>query len=364
MLGIVRPCSRALSPAQRRAWLGHLCGMCLALRDGHGQLARVATSYDGVVVSALVAAQSPASAEQRRAGPCPLRGLRPADVTTGAGAQLAAVAALALAGAKVRDHVADRDGVFARRPIAAAAGRLAAAWERRTAAAGARLGLDTAVLTAAVVRQPVLEAALRAGDPVTDATVPTEDAAAAVFAHAARLAGAGSGLPAAVREGNAAALAEAGRGFGRLAHLLDAVEDLDEDRRRGAWNPLLATGTDLATARGLCDAAVQDVRDALRAVEFADGALVHRLLAHDLGHAVTRVFGAGSQPTDPGHHKAPPSGPGRPPGRSLLPGCLAAVGLFCTCRMCCAEYEGPWSRKPRQGCCRHFDCCDCCSCDC
>jgi hypothetical protein len=50
--------------------MAHLRGLCLALRDDHGQLARTVTNYDGLVVSALVEAQSPATAAIRRtAGP-------------------------------------------------------------------------------------------------------------------------------------------------------------------------------------------------------------------------------------------------------------------------------------------------------
>ncbi|MER5874167.1 hypothetical protein ABT106_31400, partial [Streptomyces sp. NPDC002044] len=57
-----------------------------------------------------------------------------------------------------------------------------------------------------------------------------------------------------------------------------------------------------------------------------------------------------------------------PPRRGLLAGCAVAIGLFCTCRICCAdEYEGPWSRKKREGCCSNCDCpsgCDCDGCCC
>ncbi|MFD5671495.1 hypothetical protein [Streptomyces sp. NPDC127040] len=56
------------------------------------------------------------------------------------------------------------------------------------------------------------------------------------------------------------------------------------------------------------------------------------------------------------------------PRRGLLAGCAVAIGLFCTCRICCAdEYEGPWSRKKRKGCCNNCDCpsgCDCDGCCC
>ncbi|NEA08703.1 hypothetical protein G3I27_10995, partial [Streptomyces sp. SID10692] len=61
-----------------------------------------------------------------------------------------------------------------------------------------------------------------------------------------------------------------------------------------AWNPLTATGTPLAEARRLCDDALHGVRLALREVEFADGKLVHVLLAHELRRSVDRAFGTSS----------------------------------------------------------------------
>nr|EIF88927.1 putative regulator [Streptomyces tsukubensis NRRL18488] len=95
--------------------MAHLCGLCLALRADHGQLARVVTNYDGLIISVLTEAQSErAPGARRTAGPCPLRGMRTAPVARGEGARLAAAVSLVLASAKVRDHVTDRDGLLAR----------------------------------------------------------------------------------------------------------------------------------------------------------------------------------------------------------------------------------------------------------
>ncbi|CAO0828817.1 hypothetical protein SMICM17S_07745 [Streptomyces microflavus] len=115
---------------------GPSLGLCLALRADHGQFARL-SPYDGLIVSVLTEAQTGATpAGRRTAGPCPLRAMRTAPVAKGEGARLAAAVSLVLASAKVRDHVADRDGLLARRPVAAAARRVAAGWDR----AGARTG--------------------------------------------------------------------------------------------------------------------------------------------------------------------------------------------------------------------------------
>ncbi|MDX3075012.1 DUF5685 family protein [Streptomyces sp. NPDC088354] len=388
MFGIVRPCRHRLPETLRTSWVAHLCGLCLALRDEHGQLARAATNYDALIISVLVEAQTAGAAgangtgrtgavSRRTAGPCPLRAMRTAPVAKGEGARLAAAVSLVLASAKMRDHVADGDGLLARRPMAAAARTVARRWDRAGAATGSALGFDTAVLVDAVDRQTAIEAAAGAGTPLLTVTEPTETATAAAFGHTAVLAG---------RPDNRAPLEEAGRLFGRLAHLLDAVEDLDADAAAGVWNPLAATGTGLDEARRLCDDAVHGVRLALRDAEFTDGRLTHELLAHELRRSVERAFGATcahqspgpGQPASPWLTPGPPHRPG--PGRGLLAGCAVWSALCCTCQICCRDhYEDPWSGKRREGWCSSCDCsgcgdccdccdccdgCDCCGCDC
>lgn len=377
MFGIVRPCSHRLGDGLTTQWMAHLCGLCLALRSDHGQFARVVTNYDGLLVSVLTEAQVERVTDWRRtAGPCPLRGMRGASVAQGEGARLAAAVSLVLASAKVRDHVADGDGVLARRPVAAAAQRVARSWDRAGARTGADLGFDTAVLVDAVARQGGIETLAGPGTPLLTVTEPTETATAAAFAHTAHLAG---------RPGNVAPLAEAGRLFGRLAHLLDAVEDRVEDAERGAWNPLTVTGTSLTEARRLADDALRGIRLALRDVEFTDARLAHTLLVHELPRSVDRAFGTAScahqQPgpyaPGPGGPYAPgpggPFGPPEPPRRGrrgLLAGCLVWAGLACTCQLCCGAYDDPWSRERKEGlchsCCDGCDCCsncgDCCGC--
>jgi hypothetical protein len=404
LFGIIRPCRHRLSPRLAESWLAHLCGMCLALRDDHGQLARAVTNYDGLLISVLAEAQSVHGDSRRTAGPCPLRGLRTATIAVGNAPQLAAAVSLVLASAKVSDHIEDGDGPFGRRPVAGVARKVATRWARQGTLTGERVGFDTAVLLDAVHRQGEVEVSVRAGNSVLLATEPTETATAAAFAHTAVLAG---------RPGNAESLREAGRLFGRVAHLLDAVEDLDADEQRGAWNPLHATGTTIAEAHRLCTDAVTGIKLALKDVEFTDSALVHRLLVHELSHSVAHAFGVphgpdDRQPPPPGWQRPgspPPPGwqPPPPPGweppdqgdkkkrrrsgppqwgrsRGTLAGCGMATLLCCSCQYCCAEHTDPWTGEPKQPWCNNCDCscddgcdccdccsccdCDCCSCDC
>lgn len=223
-------------------------------------------------------------------------------MAAGNSARLSAAVSLVLAAAKVRDHVADGDGVAGRHGIRTAAGRLARRWARQGAEIGGKLGLDTAVLANAIDRQASVEAAAGAGTALLAITEPTETATAAAFGHTAVLAG---------RPGNRAAVTEAGRLFGRVAHLLDAVQDLAADTASGAWNPLVATGTDVSEAHRLCLNALLSIRLALAEVDFTDARLVRLLLDDELRRSVRATFGHGActhqsqaVSSNPGHFSA------------------------------------------------------------
>ncbi|MCD2190400.1 DUF5685 family protein [Actinomycetospora sp. SF1] len=387
MFGFLRPCRHHLAPELHARWSAHLCGLCLTLRDEAGQLARATTHVDALVVSVLAEAQG--VVDGRRAGPCPLRGMRAADVVTGDGARLAASTALLLAADRVADHVDDGDGLFASRPAAAVGGRVATRWARAGSRTADGVGFDPAALLAVPARQREAERGVTTLDRVT---APTEEAVGRALAHTAVLAG---------RPENVGPLDEAGRLLGRLAHLLDAVADRADDETSGRWNPLAATGTSSPDALARCRAAVAGIGAALRRVALDPGdarRLAHRLLVHETARAVTRAEQASepplapwdparrpgseppsgpSDPPEPGGPGGPggpdgPAGPVDPPGprrvgpqRGLLGGCAAAAGLCCTGQLCCAdEFPDPWTGQPRQG--RCADCVDCtnCSCDC
>jgi hypothetical protein len=360
VFGIIRPCRHRLGELGA-AWQAHLCGMCLSLRDDHGQAARLATNYDGLVISVLAEAQAAGAPERRTAGRCALRGLRKADVTVGDCARLAATVSLVLAAAKIRDHADDGDGAYGRPGVRGAATALAGRWAAASARTGEQLGFEVGVLTEAVGRQLAVEAAAGPGTDLLTVTEPTETATAAAFAHTAVLAG---------QPANQAPLAEAGRLFGRIAHLVDAVEDLDDDRRAGAWNPLLATGTGLAEARRLCDDALLGIRLALAETRFTDDRLVQALLVRELTRSVQRVFSPGAAGQHAHAHSAPAGGTGVP-GCGLPVAAAALTSLVALrrrhggcCRGCCEDSCCECSCECcAEGCCEGCgDCCDCGSC--
>ncbi|WP_049569553.1 DUF5685 family protein [Nonomuraea sp. SBT364] len=412
MFGIVRPCRHVMCKGLYADWMAHLCGLCLALRDEHGQLSRLVTNYDGLLVSVLTEAQAVTPPARRRAGPCPLRGFARADVAQADGARLAASVSLLLAAGKMRDHVSDGDGRYARPLVAAAATRLARRWSASGTTTADALGFDPRPLTSAAARQALLERPPHlppttptptvsasvpdlwvrggtlpgaradrgsvpgsagvsagvagsapdrwgrgdgegtAGGGLRELTGPTEEAVAAAFGYTAVLAD---------RPGNREALEAAGRAFGRLAHLLDAVEDLADDRASGAYNPLDATGTTLADARRHCDAARTALREAVDDLDLPRPGLTRALLVKETGRAVSRAFAtAGARP--------PVDDPGAPPGRRRQdPGGL--LSFMCTSLTCCTcgLYRPEWDEEHESSFCQRCDCSDwdCCSnCNC
>ncbi|MGI5505812.1 DUF5685 family protein [Lentzea sp. CA-135723] len=361
MFGIIRPCRNRMGAELRSAWLSHLCGMCLSLRDEHGHLSRLVTNYDGLMISAAVEAQSVVS--RRTAGPCALRGMKSADVAIGDGARLAASVSLVLASLKIQDHVDDGDGLAGR--VGWAGRAVAQRWANKGLRTASDLGFDASVMVDAVRRQPLVEEAAGLGSSVLAVTEPTESATGFAFAQTAVIAG---------RPQNAEPLREVGRLFGRVAHLIDATEDLMEDCASGAWNPLVATGTPVSEAHRLCLDALTGIKLALDEVEFADGRLVHKLMVHELEESVIRVFGKRRDPSkrtwsDPGSGLwAYPALNWQPQPRGCFEGCGAFLYMCGTCQFCCRDpFPGPCSDKRREN---HCDCdcsgcdCDCCCCPC
>lgn len=355
MFGLLRPCSRLMDKPMQKEWMSHFCGLCLALRDDFGQSTRLATNYDSLVLSALVEAQTDAGPHRRTAGPCPLRGMRTASIVHGTAARLSAVASVLLATAKINDHIADGDGLARRKSVATIGRKVSRRLETKALRVGDDIAFDAAGLLSTVQRQSVVEAQATAATLVTAVTAPTEAATAALFAHTAVIAG---------RPGNVEPLTRAGRAFGRLAHLVDAVSDLEADTEAGSWNPLAVTRTPLAEAHRLCHTAIADIDAALADAGVADDGLARSLLVAHAEHTMRNSYPNTHyhpDPHHPHHHQYY-----NPTPRGFWAGCGMAIIVACTCQCCCStNFEGPWSRKRREGCCHKCDCCGCnCNCNC
>jgi hypothetical protein len=277
MRGIVRPCPTHLGPELHARWQAHLCGLCLTLRDAVGQPERVLTGYDVLLLSVLVEAQA-GEVATTVAAPCPLRGFTRATVVASdsAAGRLAAAGALVSAAAGLADKIVDDD---LPRPVRPSARRVAARLDRSGTALAGSVGFDPATVLAAPAASAAAEQV--PGADLRSLLAASGEAVASLFAHTAVVAD---------RPANAAALADCGRAFGALVHLLDAVEDHASDAAAGRFNPLTATGTEPAAARRLADELVDEVRAALVRAELADPALVEVLLGRELVAAVDRAL--------------------------------------------------------------------------
>ncbi|WP_245745926.1 DUF5685 family protein [Nocardia altamirensis] len=416
---MLRPCAHGAAKygIDRAEWRAHLCGLCLGLRDGHGQLARATTNVDAIVLSMLTEAQLSGDVERTTAGRCALRGMQRASVATAdsPGVQLATTASLLLASAKIRDHVADGDArALARTPMAKAASR----WAGQAQDSAQRIGLDVESLVAALGAQTQLEAAALVGanqtrvseslaasplwreamsndaEPLAWTTAPTQLCASEFFAHTAVLAG---------RPDNVDAMRSAGWQFGRIAHLADAVQDFEQDQARGRFNPLAATGTSMPQAYDLLRESNARLRDAVAAAELDEVPTVRWMLLDPLRAVLGRLgrgIGAGiahscnvSRHTNEAGDAVVPQmldlvtpqahlpGNRRPTRRPGIGESLTLIlGAYCTGYACCADHTRPCSGERKDAWIKRCDCsgcsdggcggccdscsCDCCGCDC
>ncbi|WP_410871346.1 DUF5685 family protein [Nocardia sp. A7] len=375
VFGVLKPCAHGaakygIDPGQ---WQAHMCGLCLGLRDGHGQLARAATNTDAIVLSVLTEAQAGAGA-RTMAAPCPLRGMRRASVVSAnaPGVQLAATASLLLGAAKIGDHVDDGDAsVLARGPMR----KVSNTWAVRAQRQADLIGLDVQPMLAAIASQSALEAVavqpdrrLEAVQVITldELTGPTQLCAATLFGHTATLAG---------RPENVAALQEIGRHVGRIAHLADAIEDLERDRARGRFNPLEATGTDLPRAYDLLRESESRIRQAASEAELDQlptvrWALLDPLasLLRRLGQGLGIAVGHACRTSVTAQQQSPyefPSPPGQRPNRpSPFKAGGLVLGVYCTGMACCIDHTSPCTGEQKDAWAKHCDCgsCgDCCS---
>lgn len=405
MFGMLRPCAHKAADygIDARLWQSHMCGLCLGLRDGQGQSARIATNTDAVVLALLTEAQTPEPVRRRTAGPCPLRGMRTASVPVpdSAPVQLAATAALLLGSARMRDHIQDGDmSSRLHRPLAKVADR----WSTSARERAERIGLDIEPLVVAIDAQAETErrvlTAVRSGTgyprPPADAgdtailretaldelTVASRRCAAELFAHTAVLAG---------QPDNVEPLRAAGDEFGRIAHLVDAMEDYVADTAAGLFNPLAATDTSPSHAYELVRASDERLRTAIGAARMGRIPAVRWVLLdplaavlHRLGRAIAGSpvgscgvaaldAAAASHPDPyrkfrrpPGRHRGPSSscdfpapresGPWKPIGR--------VCGYYCTGCACCVDHNRPCSGRRKKAWCKRMDadCCECCEC--
>ena len=217
MFGYIRPYRDELKVRQLRDYEALYCGLCRSQGKRHGFLARMFLSYDFAFLAMLLDGEKPAAERCR----CPARlWCRKKPCIGGPGVDAAADAGTILAYWKLRDTVAD--GPFWKRTGARLLSWLLQPGYRR--AARRRPDFDRAV------REDLeqLQALEREGCPSLDRTA---DTFARLLAAAA---------PAEGEEPRRRALEQLLYHVGRWIYLVDAWDDLAEDRRSGSYNPIAA----------------------------------------------------------------------------------------------------------------------------
>lgn len=216
MYGYVRPVKDELRVREYETFRGVYCGLCHRLRERYGPIARFAVNYDLTFLAMLLADAGPVEACRRR---CPYHPLRRAACPAGLGSMDAAAdITVILAYWKLMDGAADK-GFFGRIGCRIAAAALRGAYKRASRAMPA-FAAET-------------EAELRALAALEAEESESLDAAADKFALILRAAAEGASYPARAR-----VLRELLYHLGRVIYVLDAVDDLSEDERTGAYNPL------------------------------------------------------------------------------------------------------------------------------
>ena len=217
MFGYIRPYRDELKVGQLRDYEALYCGLCRAIGRRHGFMARMFLSYDFTFLAMLLDGDRPRTERCR----CPARlWCRKKPCIGSPGVDAAADAGTILAYWKLRDTVAD--GPLWKRTGARVLSRLLRPGYRR--AARRRPEFDRAV------REELerLQALERENSPSLDGTA---DTFARLLAAAA---------PAEGGQARRRALEQLLYHVGRWIYLVDAWDDLAEDRRSGSYNPIAA----------------------------------------------------------------------------------------------------------------------------
>ncbi|MCA9696538.1 MAG: hypothetical protein KC431_03350, partial [Myxococcales bacterium] len=239
MFGTLKPAQLALDCRSRGRWQRFYCGTCQSLGAQFGLAYRGLLSHDAVFLAMLVdGLQARPGAEDRCR--CPMLPVvhRPTIGPDAVAMRYAAAVQMLLADQWLADRAID--------------GRSLHRWARpllAQPAAAARetlrtLGSDLGALEGFEWRQAAVEAekvGSTAGRAEPEqAAEPTAAALELVFSHIAALPGSAARTDDAITADDPAIwLARLGRAVGRSIYLIDALEDLEDDLRRDAFNPCL-----------------------------------------------------------------------------------------------------------------------------
>lgn len=232
MFGYVKPYNPELRVRELEEYKAVYCGLCKQLGRSFGVFTRFTLSYDFAFLAMLkTALDSEICPETERCACIAHPFCKRIRVRENAAMQMAARAAMISVYYKLLDDRAD-EGFFRR--IGAALLLPFARRARRKALAFA----DGAAADEAAAKMSAAQAQLETEKcPIPDAAAePTANFLAAVLKNCAATAE------------QAAVLERFGYLLGRYVYLCDALDDLEDDRRRGRYNPFLYAGGEAAIA--------------------------------------------------------------------------------------------------------------------
>ena len=197
-----------------------MCGLCHALGDDYGLPTRLLTSHEMVLLNILTTAQSrtPIQPVLRR---CPLNPKRKVQTNQTSASQFSAAVAIELSQIHLADKLADGQGpsLWPKLGLWGLKGQ-----QKKALTQLHKMHLATTNLLDLNQNQAQVE--LKAAQ---DATVPTANVSADLFAHTAQLA---------QNPHNGFALRAIGLAYGRYLYLADAYQDFAADMAQGQFNPL------------------------------------------------------------------------------------------------------------------------------
>ena len=214
MFGYVRPDLNSLTEQERQRYRAHYCGLCHALGRRHGQLARMALTFDLTFLTMFLGSLYEPE-EHSGMGRCLPHPRKPHPWATSSVTDYAADMTIALTYHKCRDDWRDDRSV----PAAA----FAALLKKRYEAVKAQWPRQCGAIEQAMAEQADIE---RRRDE-------TPDAAPNCFGRLM------AALFVMQEDFWSGALGAFGYSLGRFIYMLDAVCDAEKDRKSGSYNPVV-----------------------------------------------------------------------------------------------------------------------------
>ncbi|EDM73648.1 hypothetical protein PPSIR1_15550, partial [Plesiocystis pacifica SIR-1] len=236
MFGTLSPDRGGLAKADHGQWRRYYCGTCQSLGAHFGHGFRGLLSHDAVFLALLVDGLSVAAAGPDRTR-CPMLPVvhRPTVSPSSVAMRYAASVQILLADQWLADRALDGRSLAPKALAARSARPLLRASAARARETLRELGSDLGDLEGIEHEIIATEAAIDDHADPERAAEPTAAALERVFGRMAALPGLAVDDPAALER----PLAQLGRAAGRAIYLIDALEDLEDDRRADAFNPCL-----------------------------------------------------------------------------------------------------------------------------